>query len=414
MIPTEFLKKHICFLESIYQDKEKQQWCAQYSVYRKVDNDVDGLYSQLSSLIKERYECGMVPGDYRSIYDSIGDETLYARKPKDSELAQLSNQQILSCISMQFRHDHFNNGVLINTYIAKGIMVCYMKVLLKRLGDIEATTVIHLNDLLRFDSEEISKAKVRFNQTSPQTNPMDLYLQDREIVNSQWLLWRTNKRYFSEGQIAICLLKLSDDTWLLTTIKQITKELNVENGVNYEAVELLQYQKYYGRVIVKFHKEFQAQCVYYNTVLGNLEVNQILPDTFDGQDFPGYDNVRLSYQQLATIINSNKRDWVAALENQKGVYLITDIQTGKLYIGSATSNTGMLLQRWKSYISNGHGGNKELIALVEKNGFDYVKQNFQYSILENFNAKTDDQIILMRESWWKETLLTRKFGYNSN
>lgn len=83
-------------------------------------------------------------------------------------------------------------------------------------------------------------------------------------------------------------------------------------------------------------------------------------------------------------------------------------------MGSATSDNGMLLQRWRSYAANGHGGNKELIALVNEQGFDYVRSNFQYSILENYNSKVDDSVILDRESWWKEVLQTRKFGYNSN
>lgn len=65
-------------------------------------------------------------------------------------------------------------------------------------------------------------------------------------------------------------------------------------------------------------------------------------------------------------------------------------------------------------MNNGHGGNKELVALVEREGFDYVRENFQYSILENYNAKVDDHIILERESWWKETLQSRVWGYNSN
>lgn len=83
-------------------------------------------------------------------------------------------------------------------------------------------------------------------------------------------------------------------------------------------------------------------------------------------------------------------------------------------IPSATSDYGMLLQRWKSYVANGHGGNKELIELVNEKGYEYIKANFQYSILENYNARVDDHIILERESWWKETLQTKKYGYNSN
>lgn len=124
--------------------------------------------------------------------------------------------------------------------------------------------------------------------------------------------------------------------------------------------------------------------------------------------------MRLSYTQLSTILNRRKQDWVSALENQKAVYLITDTNNGKQYVGSATSDKGMLLQRWSNYVVNGHGGNKELIALVNGNGFDYIKQYFQYSILENYNAKVDDHVILERESWWKDTLQSRRFGYNSN
>ena len=77
------------------------------------------------------------------------------------------------------------------------------------------------------------------------------------------------------------------------------------------------------------------------------------------------------------ITESGKSDWKAALENQKAVYLLTDTKTGKLYVGSATSENGMLLQRWKNYVANGHGGNKELRELVDEKGFDYIKDNFR-------------------------------------
>lgn len=74
----------------------------------------------------------------------------------------------------------------------------------------------------------------------------------------------------------------------------------------------------------------------------------------------------------------------------------------------------MLLQRWSDYAANGHGGNEELKALVRDKGFNYIKENFQYSILENYNAQMDDGYIKDRETWWKETLQSRKFGYNKN
>lgn len=107
-------------------------------------------------------------------------------------------------------------------------------------------------------------------------------------------------------------------------------------------------------------------------------------------------------------------DWLDALRNQKAVYLITDTSNGKMYVGSATAQYGMLLQRWTNYIDNGHGGNVELKYIVDTKGFDYIKANFQYSVLENYNARMDDNYILSREKWWKDTLCTRQFGYNKN
>lgn len=273
---------------------------------------------------------------------------------------------------------------------------------------------ILLKDLLHFSTEDLKLAKIKFNQYNGNDDPMDLYQRNPEIINTQWLFWNEQRRYFFEGQIAICLLKLSYDKWLLTTIKKIIKDLGVCGGVSFEGEEIEEYRPLFGRVIIQYHKTSMAQGRYFHDLQDELIVNQILPDKYDGDDFPGYDNVRLSYHQLKTIITLEKRDWVSALSNQKAVYLITDKSNGKLYVGSATSNSGMLLQRWSNYVNNGHGGNKELLELVEREGFDYVKNNFQYSILENYNAKVDDHFILARETWWKETLQSKKWGYNSN
>lgn len=274
--------------------------------------------------------------------------------------------------------------------------------------------IIKLNDLLNLSNEELKTVKVRFNQSNGIENPMDLYLKNPEIVNNQWFLWRTKSKLFKVGEIAICLLKLSSDTWLLTTIKKITEDLDVCDSINYKAEELGKYNKFYGRVILKYHKTVQTQVMHLGTVKDELEVLEILPTIFDGDEFAGYDKVSLSYSQLEAIIKLKKQTWIGALENQKAVYLQTDKVTGKLYVGSATSDQGMLLSRWKNYIENGHGGNVGLKELVREKGFDYIKKNFQYTIIENFNAKVDDHYVLERESYWKEVLRSREFGYNKN
>lgn len=273
---------------------------------------------------------------------------------------------------------------------------------------------IMLNDLLHFDAAEVPNVRVKFNISNGYDDPLDLYKTNPDEVNVTWFLWHDDRRYFNVGQTAICLLKLRGDQWLLTTIKKITRLLDVTDGVGYDAVEVKEYEQYFGRLVVEYHNPCRTMGRKYENVMDELEVVQILNEQYTGNEFPGYENVRLSYPLLKNIVDRQLPGWVDALRNQKAVYLITDTKTGKLYVGSATSQTGMLLQRWSSYAADGHGGNIELRELVKQQGLDYVKENFQYSILENYNARMDDGYILKRESWWKETLCTRTHGYNKN
>lgn len=275
---------------------------------------------------------------------------------------------------------------------------------------------ILLNDILCFSESEIANVRIKFNISNGYTDPLELYKENPDKVNVEWFLWHENRRYFRSGQIAICFLRTSTDTWLLTTIKEIKKELDVssDGGVGYEAKEVRKYKKYFGRILVKYHNTVKSMGRTFESLMNELEVLEVLNDHFTGNDFPGYENVRLSYPQLKTIIDRQLPGWISALQNQKAVYLITDTNTGKLYVGSATAQYGMLLQRWTNYISDGHGGNECLKDIAESRGFDYIKKYFQYSILENYNARMDDNYILKRESWWKDTLKSREYGLNRN
>ena len=276
---------------------------------------------------------------------------------------------------------------------------------------------ILLRDLLRISEEEIGNYKIRLIVNNEYENVLDLFLNDPEVINTNWLFWNYSKSAeFKEGQIIIGLVRMdkNSDFYLLTTIKKITKDLNIKNGVGYEGVELEQYKKYYGRVIVKYHNKVQKMVRWASNIIDEIEVSQVLTSIYEGKNFPGYDKVCLKYSELKVIIDNNKTDWVNALSNQKAVYLITDLNTGKVYVGSATSDKGMLLDRWKLYISNGHGGNKELKSIVEQKGIDYIKKNFQYTIIENYNAKIEDKVILEREAYWKTALDSRKHGMNGN
>lgn len=59
---------------------------------------------------------------------------------------------------------------------------------------------ITLNDLLQFKKEEFGNIKIKLNQPNGTDDPMELYQQDPEIVNTQWLFWKEQRRYFMKGK----------------------------------------------------------------------------------------------------------------------------------------------------------------------------------------------------------------------
>lgn len=149
-------------------------------------------------------------------------------------------------------------------------------------------------------------------------------------------------------------------------------------------------------------------------VIDKIEIFELLPSEYDQLNtFPGYDRVNLSWKELEKVLQRD--NWRTALENQKGIYLITDTATNKRYVGAAYGKN-MMLGRWSEYANTRHGDNVELVKLVKEKGKKYIEDNFRYTILEIHKNLTPDEKIMERESFWKDILLTRdpKYGYNDN
>jgi len=275
---------------------------------------------------------------------------------------------------------------------------------------------ILLNEILHIPDQELGYVKIRFHLNNGSGyDPLKLFKESRpELLKSQF--WNSKKRSFRKGQIAIGFVRIANDQWLLFDISKITKDSKIlcGYGSDYEPETLHKYEKYFGRLVIKYQNPSQnviRNALSYTKNKVNLidecEVIKILEDVFDNDIFPGYENVNLSWEELKRV--TQKDTWKTALENQKGIYLICDTENGKMYVGSAYGES-MILGRWNSYIKSGHGGNKELKAL----DFEHIKKHFRYSILEIFRSTFDDRHIIQREGFWKEVLQTRNFGYNKN
>lgn len=179
-----------------------------------------------------------------------------------------------------------------------------------------------------------------------------------------------------------------------------------------------EHSKLKGRLIVKFERLDGSQHVRIgleSTTAQGFTLHSILEREISSVEFQDYRNVRLTYQELKSIIKNQNPTWKTALSHLNAVYLQTDTKTGKLYVGSAYGKQ-KLWGRWTEYVETYHGGNKALKELFEKEGARYFEENFTYTLLEVLpnNHKDSGNTVIGRESWWKIALQTREFGYNCN
>ncbi len=139
----------------------------------------------------------------------------------------------------------------------------------------------------------------------------------------------------------------------------------------------------------------------------------------DKVPFPGFDDVLLTFHELGEMVSDRRyADWQVALSQVQGIYLITDASNGKQYVGKA-SGAEQILQRWRSYAQDGHGGNRALRELAkistEAGGAktDHAR-HFVFSILRVFGPSTSSSVVDRAESHYKMALMTREHGLNRN
>ena len=268
--------------------------------------------------------------------------------------------------------------------------------------------VILLKDIWPF--KNVSDYKVHFGRWNGINQPLDLWVSDPD----EWKEWQEywpGRNDFNRPYI-FSLMNFhheSGTSWLFGGIFRVS----ARHEDRYE-VELMEIgETFIGRLKVGSPYRDRATRVNFENHYETFEVLEILRERYSGRPFPGYENIDLPFSELATLVRKNRTDWQAALENVRGVYLITDENTGKRYVGSAYGDQG-IWSRWAEYAASGDGGDAELRELV-KSDPDYPRKHFRFALLEYRAASTPEEIIRKRETFWKEVLLSRgKYGLNLN
>lgn len=289
---------------------------------------------------------------------------------------------------------------------------------------------IQFKDFFRVPEPEKTKIKFNMNAGDVEKPAWDLLLKDVPDASepSEWIKMNAHKKRQANNNLnkATYLLAFAQYSLYgpeyfvfggMYTVEKILPE--VFEGVGYKLHLLPEFSEYRKRLIVKLTGTIgrDAYNMWYQTVVNKFdpEIYELTPAIALGK-FPGYNNVRLTHTQLSQIWTHEDPQWKQYLSCVKGVYCITDTATGRLYIGSASGKGEGLWQRWRKYADPNDltGGNKRFEELKKEKGADYIKENFTYSILEIFDIKTKEEVILGRESFWKDVFQTRSYGMNKN
>lgn len=129
--------------------------------------------------------------------------------------------------------------------------------------------------------------------------------------------------------------------------------------------------------------------------------------------FPGFERLVLTFAELEDVVSQPRRysAWHTPMRAVNAIYLIANTVTGKLYVGSAQGDGG-LLGRWSDYVTTYHGGNKKLIAEIQADPSSFT--NFQFSVLQVMPKTATPEEVLTMENLFKRKMLSIPFGLNAN
>jgi len=269
-----------------------------------------------------------------------------------------------------------------------------------------------LFELLRLNYPDIEEkdCKIHLAVWNGYNNPIDVYLSGNF---EDWQSRQSRKNF--ERKYIISLLQLAgNNKWLFAGcfLSKGNEYIEEEKYYKYRTTEIHQLSELAGRLVVTFRRSGRQSYLNAENWSDEILVSELKPEKLVIEEFSGYNKICLSKKKLGIVVSQCIESWKGALSNVSGIYLITDKQTGKLYVGSATGDGG-IWQRWSEYAENGHGGNKELVALLKEKGSRY-SDNFQYSVLEIADTHASVNDVLSRESYWKDILCSRQHGYNAN
>lgn len=233
-----------------------------------------------------------------------------------------------------------------------------------------------------------------------------LYRSDRagflDYQNSQ------AKDVFKDCQFIVSFIGEAGLTARFVGVFEVLGASFINGEFKYSMEEVGGYEDLKERVIIRWRNGIS----WHQWIKNEMEVLEIAPG-LHYKRFTDYFDLILDFKELVEIVENQYTDWKQMLSAIKGVYLITDQNTGKLYVGSAYGDDG-IWGRWNCYAAtNGHGWNKSLKCLIDADA-EYASKHFQFSILMLLPKTVTADEAIRKEQLFKRKLGTNSFGLNNN
>lgn len=235
-------------------------------------------------------------------------------------------------------------------------------------------------------------------------SPYDWYINDRDTFIAYQS--EQGKDVFKDVDYIVSFIGEEGTTARMVGVYQVLgldedKMSKADNGKTYYIMEevLETFEELNERVIIDWGQSARSWHQWLH-----LHDKDIISIERKGIDWvcPDYEEILLSYEQLQRIFANEIGIWKNRLCACNAIYVISDSNSGKLYVGS-TYNTQGIWGRWMNYAQTGHGGNVELEKLQTEDP-EYAKKYFKWAILQTLPLNIEPNKAVSIETRWKEKL----------
>ncbi|MDA8010060.1 MAG: hypothetical protein MPK75_10185 [Alphaproteobacteria bacterium] len=251
-------------------------------------------------------------------------------------------------------------------------------------------------------------------------HPLDAFIQN-PAERKAWNEYQTARDDFNRKYIVLLAKYYTKpDTWLYYGTFRVKKRIpGKTGGVSYRVEEVDDDEGLIGRVKIRAVVKSRQRRLLYGEFAKKVTGMEVLSDPYNGPDFPGAEDINMTFGTLRAKYQSHDREWEKALSKIGGVYVITDVKHNKRYVGVAAN----IWHRWAMYAETGGTGHnkglKEFLTDMEnqQSRISYALHYLRFSILESWKVEAKDRHeSRARESHWKRVMLSSKnqFGYNHN